>query len=95
MRTMSWLTSTPLLLPLVLLATSLSAVAQTYTVVNNCPVPIDLYIGDTLDSTLPVHGEVVKTGLGPNPGHFWTPTHDGVRDGFRVAAAAGFRMNVR
>ncbi|KAH6906593.1 G-X-X-X-Q-X-W domain-containing protein [Coprinopsis sp. MPI-PUGE-AT-0042] len=79
------LASTALLLPFVLLATSLGAVAQTYTVLNNCPEPINLNIGIALI--------VVKTGLGPNPGHFWTTTNNGIRDGANVAGAAGFRMN--
>lgn len=86
--------STSLLLPFVLLATSFGASAQTYTVLNNCPAPIELIIGNTFDSTLAVGGQVVKTGLGPNPGHFWTTTNNGLRDNTNVAGAAGFRMNV-
>ncbi|KAH6890179.1 G-X-X-X-Q-X-W domain-containing protein [Coprinopsis sp. MPI-PUGE-AT-0042] len=81
------------LLPFVLLATSLGVVAQTYTVLNNCPEPINLNIGNSFDSTLAVGAQVVKTGLGPNPGHFWTTTNNGIRDGANVAGAAGFRMN--
>ncbi|KAH6871963.1 G-X-X-X-Q-X-W domain-containing protein [Coprinopsis sp. MPI-PUGE-AT-0042] len=82
-------------LSLVYLATCklLGVSAQTYTVLNNCPTSIDLHIGSTFDSTLTTGAQVVKTGLGPTPGHFWTPTNGGLRDGANVAAAAGFRMN--
>ena len=79
---------------LVVLASALLTAAQTYTVLNNCPAPIDLYIGEWFETKLATGAQVVKTGLGPTPGHFWTPTNNGIRDGGNVAGAAGFRMNV-
>ncbi|EAU89191.1 G-X-X-X-Q-X-W domain-containing protein [Coprinopsis cinerea okayama7 len=64
--------------------------AQTYTVTNNCPTAIDLFIGQNSEGSLATGASIVKTGLGPTAGFFYTTTNGGVVNGQLVAARAGF-----
>ncbi|KAF6758856.1 hypothetical protein DFP72DRAFT_886779 [Ephemerocybe angulata] len=75
-----------------LLALSVAVVyAQTYIVRNNCPRPIDLFIGEASEGTLNRGQRVVKTGLGPDAGFFYTTTNGGkTSSGQLVATRAGF-----
>ena len=58
-----------------------------YTVVNNCPSAIDLYIGDAKDSTLAKGASTSKV-LGYDAGFFYTTANGGKTDG--SATRAGF-----
>ncbi|KAH6890194.1 G-X-X-X-Q-X-W domain-containing protein [Coprinopsis sp. MPI-PUGE-AT-0042] len=72
-----------------LLAGTLS-LAQTYTVTNSCPTAIELFIGGTSQGNLATGATVVKTGLGPNAGFFYTTTNGGLINGQLVASRVGF-----
>ena len=47
-----------------------------YTVYNQCPTPIDLYIAGSNQGTIPTGGSVVKT-LGTGAGYFFTNANGG------------------
>jgi len=67
----------PLLLLLsasVVFATSL--VTRQYTVYNNCPTPIDLYVNDTSAATIPTNGNITEI-LPTDPFHFFTTANGG------------------
>lgn len=64
--------------------------AQTYTVKNNCPTAIELFIGGNSQGNLAAGATTVKTGLGPNAGFFYTTTNGGIADGRLVASRVGF-----
>ncbi|KDR84330.1 hypothetical protein GALMADRAFT_237117 [Galerina marginata CBS 339.88] len=71
-----------------LLALTWAAHAQRqYTVVNNCPSPVALYIGGTFDSTLATGGSTTKS-LGVDAGFFYTTVNGGTATG--GATRAGF-----
>lgn len=77
------------LLNAVLLAGAFTAISaqRQYTVKNNCPSAVDLYIGGSKDSTLAKGATVVKS-LGVNAGFFYTNANGGTTDG--QATRAGF-----
>ena len=62
-------------------------VTREYTVVNNCPASIDLYIAGTYDTTL-ASGASTTTIGGPNTGFFYTSVNGGNANG--AATRAGF-----
>ncbi|KAF8914421.1 ricin B lectin domain-containing protein [Gymnopilus junonius] len=71
-----------------LLVFAVAANAQrNYTVVNNCPAPVDLYIGSAKDSTLAKGANTTKV-LGNDAGFFYTTANGGKLDG--SATRAGF-----
>lgn len=47
-----------------------------YTVYNQCPTPIDLYIGGANQATIPTGGDYVET-LGTGAGYFFTTANGG------------------
>lgn len=67
--------------------------AQTYTVTNNCPSAIDLFIGQDSQGSLGQGQSVVKTGLGTFAGFFYTTTHSAGRPVGELARA-GFYFEV-
>lgn len=78
-----------------LLTSFLHVSAQTYTVTNNCPSAIELFIGQDSQGSLATGQSVVKTGLGTSAGFFYTKDRGGVDgDGQLVAARAGFYFEV-
>ncbi|TFK19341.1 G-X-X-X-Q-X-W domain-containing protein [Coprinopsis marcescibilis] len=64
--------------------------AQTYTILNNCPTAIDLFIGLDSQGSLGTGQTLVRAELGPNAGFFYTTTNGGQVNGNLVAARAGF-----
>jgi hypothetical protein len=60
-----------------------------YTVYNNCPTPIDLYIGGAKDSTIPLNGNVVKS-LDTLAGFFYTDANGGNPTSAEGTIRAGF-----
>jgi hypothetical protein len=80
------------LVSLLLVATT--ALAQTYTVKNNCPSAIDLHIGELPVENLAVGATSVKSGLGPIAGPFYTTTNSGIVGGRYVGSKAGFYLIV-
>ncbi|KAF9524768.1 hypothetical protein CPB83DRAFT_897570 [Crepidotus variabilis] len=73
-----------------------------YIVVNNCPTPIDLYIGTLKDNTMPTHGKITKFSQNFDVGPFWSDINSGsiggsTRVGFHddyYYVIAGFSLNV-
>ncbi|KAF9041470.1 ricin B lectin domain-containing protein [Panaeolus papilionaceus] len=49
---------------------------KTYTIVNNCPSAIDVYLGTTLEGNL-ASGASKTTFVGPNAGYFYTTANGG------------------
>jgi hypothetical protein len=79
----------------ILFTSILHVSAQTYTVTNNCPSAIELFIGENSEGTLSINQSIVKTGLGTSAGLFYTKDHGGVDDdGDLEAARAGFYFEV-
>ena len=68
--------------------------AQTYTVTNNCPSAIDLFIGQDSQGSLGKGQSIVKAGLGTSAGFFYTTTHSAGRP-VSALARAGFYFEVR
>ncbi|EAU93627.2 hypothetical protein CC1G_02857 [Coprinopsis cinerea okayama7 len=74
-----------------LFAAAPAALAQTYTVTNNCPGPIELMLRNNSEGILQHGDSVVKDGLGTSAGFFYTSTNGAYNDqGHLVASRAGF-----
>ena len=83
----------PLIAQALLLCAGLVA-AQTYTVTNNCPSAIDLFIGQDSQGSLGKGQSIVRAGLGTSAGFFYTITHSAGRP-VSALARAGFYFEVR
>jgi len=64
------------LFSLVLASTVLAQSMRQYTIYNQCPTTIDLYIGGVLHGTIPANGNIIRT-LSTGAGFFYTDANGG------------------
>ncbi|TFK29187.1 G-X-X-X-Q-X-W domain-containing protein [Coprinopsis marcescibilis] len=64
--------------------------AQDYIVRNQCPTPIEWFIGGQSQGNLSTGNSVIRHNLGPNPGFIYTSANGGFKNGQLVAVRAGF-----
>lgn len=62
--------------------------SRSYTVINRCPAPINVYIGGSLDTPNLASGGMITRTLGVNAGFFYTDANGGSVDG--KATRVGF-----